>query len=320
MIQDKNWIRDYRFIWPVYEYYEFVALCDVTEVSPGSIVDPEDSPDEYEFIRSTLDLNDTVIVPKGSVVREYQPLEETPNLFLEFAQIAEKGLERSSILAWLKKYGLLYRSPPPLRLDPQMSNEYFTELGRNYYLTKTYGFTIATTTAFAQLAYLANQALKLYTAYKSQKPSVVHSAIQGFLPKSCVELIEHAPNREYLMYETLVQALHRITVMHLDFVSPQFDYVSVDSPPFFHFTPGFQVPNLLSAVWLQFYWHVTNHQELERCQACGMLFKPTRKGQKFCPHPFSEGRSTCANRYYVANHRARKQASEQAEQANPGPR
>jgi len=66
------------------------------------------------------------------------------------------------------------------------------------------------------------------------------------------------------------------------------------------------VSDLLSAMWLQFYWHITENKSLNRCLECGSLFAPTVSDQQFCPPFPGQKQSSCANKYYVRKNREMK--------------
>jgi hypothetical protein len=43
----------------------------------------------------------------GEVKKTYRPLVDTPHLFLEFARLADKGVDRGVLEGWLEEYGVL---------------------------------------------------------------------------------------------------------------------------------------------------------------------------------------------------------------------
>src|SRR5687768_5385338 len=66
-------------VWEVFEGYEFR--------------EPDDGP---PYVAAT-----------GEVKKTYRPLADTPHLFLEFARLANKGVNREVLEEWLEAYGVL---------------------------------------------------------------------------------------------------------------------------------------------------------------------------------------------------------------------
>jgi hypothetical protein len=65
---------------------------------------------------------------------------------------------------------------------------------------------------------------------------------------------------------------------------PFLDHSHWSSDPPRGLAQSWDCPDLLSAIYLQFYLLVTNNKPMRRCEnaACGMPFPVTRKGKRFC--------------------------------------
>ncbi|MEW6171732.1 MAG: hypothetical protein AB1510_01495 [Bacillota bacterium] len=107
----------------------------------------------------------------------------------------------------------------------------------------------------------------------------------------------------------MLDILRDMVETHLYRVRPLLQVDPEPSRPFV-LRPGWAVPDLLSAMWLQFYWFLTSEKTLNRCLECHSLFVPTRSNQQFCPPFRGQKQSSCANRYYVRQHRERQKERE----------
>jgi hypothetical protein len=249
----------------------------------------------------------------GEVKKTYRPLVDTPHLFLEFARLADKGVDRGVLEGWLEEYGVLGMhydeglpyvpvydlgpAPPPLM--------YFTEGGPGE-TASYYGLSVLQ----------AGWVLSLYEAAVNQDTDALKQLIGDLEVKYCMERALYAAlarttgggrkasvDQDLILTETLVdKALMKVWQVVQDKLS-DFTYPTINHElpstsalPHFHkgapLAPhrlgaswGFR--NLIGAMYLQFYWLITSRAEIKRCKYCGRIISlapPTtpdgKKGRK----------------------------------------
>jgi hypothetical protein len=233
----------------------------------------------------------------GGVKKIYRPLADTPHLFLEFARLGDKPVNREVLEGWLDEYGLLgmhyddgrpyvpayYPAPatPPLM--------YFTEGGPGETLGY-YGLSVME----------AARVLSLYEAAVNKNADALTQLLSNLEVKHCTEQALYsalaqatggerktAVDRDLILTEMLVdKALMKVWHVVQDklsnFAYPTINHElpSTSALPHFHqgapLAPhrlgaswGFR--NLLGAMYLQFYWLITSRAEIKRCKYCGRI-------------------------------------------------
>jgi hypothetical protein len=272
-------------VWEVFEGYE--------------IREPDDGP---PYVEAT-----------GEVKKRYRPLAETPRLFLEFARLADKGVNREVLERWLEEYGVLgmhyddgrpyapvyYPEPatPPLM--------YFTEGGPG----ETAGY-------YGLSVIEAGRVLSLYEAAVNKNTDALMQLLGDLEVKYCMERALYAAlartagegrraavDQDQILTETLVdKALMKVWHVVQDKLS-NFTYPTINHElpstsalPYFHkgepLTPyrlgaswGFR--NLIGAMYLQCYWLMTSRADVKRCKYCNRIislapptFPDGKKGRK----------------------------------------
>jgi len=228
-------------------------------------------------------------------VRAYNPLIDTPYLFLEFARIVERRDPRQALLDWLQQYGLLGITAYPDTED----REHWKGIvfPRHYHDDR--GGTWDRIEVIWELAYQANDSLTLYEAVlgRDEKkleralslesdPENAHTLEKGAKP-SGVEWVDALINSalrqmiEYALGDLYVYAYPDITYPD--------DSLTIDQ-----LTRSWGARNLLGAMGLQFYWLITSAGELSRCKYCGRIIsyappmpgtdtdRKPRKDKEFC--------------------------------------
>jgi hypothetical protein len=255
-------------VWEVFEGYE--------------IREPDDG---FPYVEAT-----------GEVKKTYRPLADTPHLFLEFARLEDKPVNREVLEWWLGEYGVLgmhydeglpyvpayYPEPatPPLM--------YFTEGGPGE------------TAGYYGLAIMeAAQVLSLFEAAVNKDTDALMQLLGDLTVKRCMEQSlyaalaqtvgggQMATTAQDLLTETLVdKALMRVWQRVQDKLS-NFTYPTINHElpttsalPHFHkgapLAPhrlgaswGFR--NIIGAMYLQFYWLITSRADIKRCKNCGRI-------------------------------------------------
>jgi hypothetical protein len=281
-------------LWHVYEDYELVEEEDALPYLRASI------PKGYES-------------PKR--VRSYDPLVDTPRLFLDFARIAERKNPANALSQWIAQYGLLGFADSSPQWFPEASPQ-VTVPPRWY---DDMGGTGETLKAVWNEVYTTNSTLALYEAVLNRDPVKLESLL--FPPGEEPEWLErwrHYANR--LMKETgsdwidvlvdralgqVWEYIMALAVFAYPTISPtgrkhQQPLLTVD-----RLNASWGVRNLLGAMYLQFFWLVTSAGELARCKYCGRIIsyappmpesekRKPRKDKEFCD-------SRCRQNYHYHN-------------------
>jgi hypothetical protein len=285
------------FLWHIYEDYEVVEEKDALPYLRAS------TPKGYETPRR---------------VRSYNPLVDTPRLFLDFARIAERRNPAEALSQWIAQYGLLGFADSSPQWFPEASPE-VTVPPRWY---DAWGGPGETLEAVWYEVYITNHILALYEAVLNRDPDKLESLL--FPPGEDPEWLER--RRQYvneLRRETgsdriavlVDQALGQVwehimalTVFAYPAISPtgslhQRPLLTVD-----RLSASWGVRNLLGAMYLQFFWLVTSAGEMSRCKYCGRIIsyappipagedrkaRKPRKDKEFCD-------SRCRQNYHYHN-------------------
>lgn len=256
------------FRWAVYEGYE------IKELQDGS-----------DYIESS----------SSKVVRTYDPLTETPHLFLEYARIAEATDPIHALLDWVHKYGLLgltlYEHDFQRAFNPtEKGEQIFPELVSPPTYYSPYGGRGETLTAYVMAVEQANQTLRLYEAALNRDLESLESLIfdSDSSDSGNEKLFDFIHNRiehaSATWLDGLVDAALRQVQEYVSSVStfcyPAITYDGGSSAePLLkpeHFRPGTVPRNLEGAMYLQMYWLITSSGELSRCEHCGRILSLTR--------------------------------------------
>jgi hypothetical protein len=230
------------------------------------------------------------IVVRGAGRRKlYAPLQEA-DLFLSFARLASRGRPSEwSVLRWVRKYGLLRRADETadVELPGGAANQ-----------------SPASVEELASEAREARSALALYA-------DLSRGGIEG-IKKRIVALYEDfdrggalSETDRYFAVEwgPVAGKLGRYNDKNLQvmatatlegFVTERLEEVRL--APWsgeyalgswaarYRPVPSFEVPDLFSAVYLQFYLMMTSNLAMRRCEnpACGLPIPATRKNRRFC--------------------------------------
>jgi hypothetical protein len=273
-----------RFWWRVYEDYE--------------IVDQEDG---LPYIRASG--RDGYATPRS--VRVYDPLVDTPRLFLDFARIAERKNPEEALLQWIARYGLLGFA----RNDSQFVVDQSPEVvipPRQY---DDRGGPGETLDAVWYEVYTTNETLTLYEAALNRDTDNLEVLL--FPPEGDSGWVEQ--RRRHVQEEMRQSGANWTDALISTALSQVWEYVNTLDVYAFpavgagisreqplltvdRFTLSWGVRNLLGAMYLQFYWLISSASELSRCKHCGRIIshappmlvgvnrivRKPRKDKEFC--------------------------------------
>lgn len=289
---------DAPFVWHVYEDYELVEEEDALPYLRAS------TPKGYES-------------PKP--IKSYNPLVDTPHLFLDFARIAERKNPANALSQWIAQYGLLGFADSKIPVwFAEGSPEGLPEVTVPPRWYDDRGGPGEALEAVWYEVHTANSTLALYEAVLNREPDKLESLL--FPPGEEREWQERG--RQHMnerMEETgsdwidglVDRALHQVweytsalDVFAYPTISPTGGYqqslLTVD-----RLNASWGVRNLLGAMYLQFFWLVTSAGELARCKHCRRIIsyappmpesekRKPRKDKEFCD-------SRCRQNYHYHN-------------------
>jgi len=285
------------FVWHVYEDYEVVEEKAALPYLRAS------TPKGYES-------------PKR--IRVYNPLVDTPRLFLDFARIAERKNPAEALSQWIAQYGLLGFADSSPQWSPEASPQ-VTVPPRTYDDSGGPGETLD---AIWYEVYTTNRILALYEAVLNRDPDKLETLI--FTPGEDPEWLErrrrhvsgYADKTGSGSIDVLVSGALAAVWEHIGALEV-FAYPVISPMGSLHQRPlltvnrlkaSWSVRNLLGAMYLQFFWLVTSAGELARCKYCGRIIsyappvpvgevhkvRKPRKDKEFCD-------SRCRQNYHYHN-------------------
>jgi hypothetical protein len=286
--------RHKPFVWNVYEDYELV-----------------EGEDALPYIRA--------VTPKGyespKSVKSYNPLVDTPRLFLDFARIAERKNPANALSQWIAQYGLLGFANSNPQWFPEASPE--VTVPPHWYDDR--GGPGETLKAVWYEVYTTNTILALYEAVLHRDPVKLESLL--FPPGEEPEWLERwrqivnermeetgSDWIDVLVDRALGQVWEHIMALAV------FAYPAINPTGSLHQQPlltvdrlnaSWGVRNLLGAMYLQFFWLVTSAGELAHCKYCGGIIsyapplsesegRKPRTDKEFCD-------SRCRQNYHYHN-------------------
>jgi hypothetical protein len=210
-------------------------------------------------------------------IHSYNPLTDTPYLFLEFARIVERREPYRALLDWFAKYGL-----PGMTEEPQSEDrEHWKDMDFPRLAHDDRGGTKDRIEVIWELAQQYNEALTLYEAALSRDEGKLERALDGWHGPEDAETggrdqKTKANPREASRTDALVSAaLHQVIeyatgdlyIYAYPYIAyPHDQRLSVDK-----LTRSWGARNLLGAMGLQFYWLITSAGELAHCGYCGRI-------------------------------------------------
>ena len=218
------------------------------------------------------------------IVDSYEPLTDTPHLFLEFARLVESKSSEEALFDWIHKYGLLGLSTRPVlqeapslaQASPQIDND-------------DKGGPVDSVQNIWTVAWEANESLLLYEAAISGDQDKLEQALffdedPGWIENRRRRLEDKAEATGTDWVQVLVDdALFQlIEYAHGPLVTSCYPVISypqryphmADEEPLIgpdELSRGWGARNLWGAMGLQFYWLITSGGQLNRCRYCGRI-------------------------------------------------
>ena len=313
---------------------------DFAGVNEEAQWEPATSESRGWLVCSAYELRSGCIWPKHSLLEEwrgYDPLVDTPDLFLKFARLYDQGFSTELILQWVGRYGVLGVGPEGWRGGPEETVEGFWEdVCWAAGILAMYEIALSGDTKKAEkLVPVAFPFLELARGGlepQDWKWKLVHEVFGEVLTDELLESSRQQGLRgiedftrkerdrtarfmtEYIDWLYEADCLGYALEFSMGTVGGMMGQGLCYQRPELVDDKGAFVPtnvrawwvyeNLLGAMYLQMHWLMTSGGELTRCENCGRIIALSR------PNP--EGRKRrrdkrfCDDAYRQANHRSKK--------------
>jgi hypothetical protein len=273
--------------------------------------------EEYQLKRlanaSEGNLDKCFVVPKYSSEppyidkwRFYEPLEDTPDLFLKFARLHWANSPIKAMLAWIRNYGTLGHGKPMWAAGvPQNVKAFSDAVGQAAGVLTLYEAVLNGDSERARSAILEDFPYvgiwwQLYNELPNRPPDMNKATIAANIANS----VEDIYGGDYL-WHALETAIKEVERMVAGLCSPGLT-VEDGARDVSDVTARWTFKSLLGAMYLQMYWLMAAGSELTRCEYCGRLISLAR------PSPESRKRRRdkrfCDDACRQAHHRSKKRA------------
>jgi hypothetical protein len=279
--------------WQVYEDYEIVPAPD------GS---------DWHYIQAAGRDTDR----QSEWICAYNPLIDTPYLFLEFARIAENKDPAKALEGWFRKYGLLGMTKNPSR----ESRQSYKGIGFPTLYHDDRGGPWDRIEVIWDIVDQYNESLILYEAVLGRDDVKLERALFPAYDlkwaedrRNALEKRAEASGAEWtdtLINAALNQVIEYASGSLRTYAYPYIAYPEDENLTVNRLTRSWGARNLLGAMGLQFYWLITSAGELSRCKYCGRIIsyappipgsaasRKPRKDKEFCD-------SRCRQNYHYHN-------------------
>lgn len=253
-------------------------------------------------------------------VEAYNPLTDTPYLFLEFARIWEQKNDVNALMQWIEKYGLLgftQRHPHYSEKESPHAKWINSFIPADRYDDR--GGPKDTLGLYFAEADQTNEALRLYEAALGRDTDKLEQEL-GTDRRQHLQIKAESTGADWIdvLIDAALSQVLEFTIQPIRaFAYPEpafpgrYPVADEKARPLLavdHLIQGWGVRNLLGAIHLQFYWFVTSAGELSRCRQCGRIIphssslpgsgdhkaRKPRKDKEFCD-------SRCRQNYHYQN-------------------
>ena len=310
----------FRISWPVYQDYTILPLEEylvfVEDKTRRTL--SEDDKRLLKDKREKLGYTYAIFPTTTEIKHSYDPLKKL-NTFIDLGKIISYNLDiastplrpqqnlpkvQANILRWISKYGLPYHSTQQISHTSSTTiddvRRYANEI--EVFLEERLGQYAMLQETFLALACEAHLVNRIFL---SAQDTINKSLVYALLPiidrerpmdiptleqrfSSRDEVFAHVRNELLSLLQKRMNGYSRQVTLSLDIAS------SNETGP--KYLMKFDIPDLLTALWYQFYTLVTDTSKVSTCKECGQLFVPTRTNQKFCSPLGNTTISSCRSR------------------------
>jgi len=224
--------------------------------------------------------------------RTYAPLEDTPDLFLRFARLHEKGNQGEAMVDWVHSYGILGQDGETPRSpgEPQHAKDFKETVGEAAGILALYEAVLNGDGEKAKSAILEEYptvgiSWRMYNSVPDKPPYMDRE----WVAEQISETVEKIFDGDYLQY-ALETAAGDVQDMVSSYCNPVLSVDEGSRDPT-GITATWVFKNLLGAMYLQMYWLMGAGGDITRCRYCGRIIsltsplpgaRKTRLDKKFC--------------------------------------
>lgn len=312
----------FHILWPVFRDYTVLPLEDYLSFMESKMGKSLSANDQklLRDKREKLGYTYAIFPTSTEIKHSYDPLRQTPNAFLDLGKIINYNLEvaatplrpqqkipkiQANILKWVNKHGLPYYSSKEANHSSRSTvddvRRYASEI--ETFLEKRLGQYAMLQETFLALACEAHLVNRIFFSVQNtiteslvyallpiidrETPVDITTLEHGFSSRSA--LFAHVRNELLSLLQKRMNGYSRQVTLSLD-IKPSSDA----QPKYFM---KFDIPDLLTALWYQFYTLITDTSKVSTCKECGQLFVPNRANQKFCSPIGNTTISSCRSRH-----------------------
>lgn len=315
--------------WHRYDKYDFVLVSTLIKALSPELQTPK-------LIRSIKPYRDELaILPAKDARRQQYPLLENPAIYTELINIWDNAgtYNNERLMRWLQGYGLpcvslgdqtntaATLSPFRAKLNDSGFSRTSDLLKRRIDVEIQLSFLLGTELVLlptlALFAQDMHYCVRLYQALKSLDDKLVLALVHGYETidnlNKWIAACGKNPYDDIPRESTYRLAWDRFLkhlAGHIDRIAPRPVKVQPQNPFSADLRPEYKVPDLIAAVWLNFYWDITGDGvRYATCKQCKKLFRVTRRGQQFCTAGGFTVDSPCKKKWDTQQLRARKAAT-----------
>ena len=278
-------------VWKVCEEYELRRVAEApTGDAPACLLVPTHPNEPASFDRW----------------RSYEPLEDTPDLFLRFAKLYRADDPIEAMVGWVHRYGSLGHGRPPWQPGaPQDARQFREAVGQAAGVLALYEAVLNGDGAKAKAVILEEFPFVgfWWDAYNASPDKPAHMD-REFVADQISESVEEIFDGDYLWY-ALVTAADEVERMVSSNCSPALRVEEGARDPS-GVAAQWNFKSLLGAMYLQMYWLMAAGSDLTRCEYCGFplsLARPNPEGRKR-----RSDKRFCDDACRQAHHRSKKKS------------
>lgn len=278
-------------MWKVCEKYELKWLANASRGDSGQYFVVPKYPSEPPYLDRW---------------KSYEPLEDTPDLFLKFARLHRTYDQDEAMLAWVSSYGILGHGKPQWVVGvPQDAHGFWEAVCEAAAVLALYEAVLSGDRERARSAILEDfPYVGIWWRIYNELPNRPASLDRATIIANISESVEENYGGDYLWYalETAADEVQRSVAA---LCSPALT-VEEGARDVSGVAARWNFKSLLGAMYLQMYWLMAAGSDLTRCEHCGLLISLAR------PRP--EGRKRrrdkrfCDDACRQARHRSKKKS------------
>ena len=290
--------------WLKYPRYEILPLRSLFRGKPKDLRRHRELP----AIAQRLD--ETVIIPAERVSRGEVSLFEKPGIYAHFCACwgRDGTLDAKRLNHFVNTFGvphlsmaagLKYAIDQVAPYESKLGDGGFSQQKEELRQTLELEVNLQLMLDIPELSFVSTLALwrrdlhhclMLFDALRTRRTEELTTLVHGYgtvqqLTAFCAACgFDPFAGRSDQTYRIAWQSLFLRMAGHIDRIAPRPVKVKPDDPFDSHLMPEYRVPDLLAAMWLQFYLDITGDGvTFKTCKHCGKMFRANNSRRDFCP-------------------------------------